>query len=132
MTGSSGSYRQIVKDLDLHGFSLETIENVPINPIGQQPLSVPQQEKAVEETDVRRLETRQKQINYGYNTKGYQNYLLKYPRYPNIRFKVLSWRRKSERPPNGPKTPNKRRTCSTRSWAGQISKWRRELHKFDD
>lgn len=31
-----------------------------------------------------------------------------------------------------PRTPDKTQVCSKRSWDGQISKWRRQLHAFDD
>ena len=30
-----------------------------------------------------------------------------------------------------PVTPDKYRSCSTRSWQGQIKVWRRTLHKWD-
>lgn len=36
------------------------------------------------------------------------------------------------RPKEGPWTPRKDHKCSKRSWDGQIKKWRRQLHAFDD
>jgi len=69
------------------------------------------------EMNERRLETRQKQIDIGKNTPGYQNYLKLVPR--------------SQRKRGNPQTPHKYQVCSKRSWDGQIRKWRRLLHKFD-
>lgn len=69
------------------------------------------------ETDPRRLEQRQKQIDYGKNTVGYQAYLTAIP--------------KNKRRRENPKTPNKHQSCSKRSWDGQIRKWRRSLHLYD-
>eukprot|EP01120_Amphizonella_sp_Union-15-10_P010261 TRINITY_DN4086_c0_g1_i1.p1 TRINITY_DN4086_c0_g1~~TRINITY_DN4086_c0_g1_i1.p1 ORF type:complete len:339 (+),score=65.30 TRINITY_DN4086_c0_g1_i1:83-1099(+) len=70
------------------------------------------------ETDDRRLEQRQKQIEYGYNTEGYKNYMLLVP--------------KTRRRDGMPKTPEKKQKCSKRSWDGQIRKWRRQLHEWDN
>jgi len=69
------------------------------------------------ENDPRRLEQRQKQIEYGYKTIGYQNFISKVP--------------KNGRGPKDPVTPRKNQKCSKRSWDGQIRKWRRELHQWD-
>jgi len=69
------------------------------------------------ELNERRLETRQKQIDIGKNTIGYQNYLNTVP--------------KLQRKRGEPQTPNKYQVCSKRSWDGQIRKWRRLLHKYD-
>jgi len=69
------------------------------------------------ENDPRRLEQRQKQIEYGYKTIGYQNFISKVP--------------KTGRGPKDPITPRKNQKCSKRSWDGQIRKWRRELHQWD-
>jgi hypothetical protein len=45
---------------------------------------------------------------------------------------VLYVCRKSLRPKEGPWTPSKAHVCSKRSWDGQVSKWRRLLHAYDD
>jgi len=72
------------------------------------------------ETDKHRLEQRQKQIDFGYNSEGYKNY----------RAKV----KKEDRIPKDmhhPVTPRKTQKCSKRSWDGQVRKWRRQLHLWD-
>jgi len=69
------------------------------------------------ETDEKRLAARQKQIDYGKNTVGYARYCELVPR--------------DKRRPEDPRTPDKYRVCSKRSWDGQIRKWRRALHKYD-
>jgi len=68
------------------------------------------------ETDAKRLASRQKQIDIGMNTVGYQKYLELVPL--NLRKKVA-------------KTPDIHQVCSKRSWDGQVRKWRRELHVYD-
>eukprot|EP01129_Flabellula_baltica_P009378 TRINITY_DN3820_c0_g1_i2.p1 TRINITY_DN3820_c0_g1~~TRINITY_DN3820_c0_g1_i2.p1 ORF type:complete len:210 (+),score=33.04 TRINITY_DN3820_c0_g1_i2:245-874(+) len=65
-----------------------------------------QGQKPSRELTPHKLSQRQKQIDYGYNTKD---------------------KRRREHP----RTPNKHQMCSKRSWDGQIRKWRRELHAFD-
>jgi len=82
-----------------------------------EPSLVPTTKKRNAENDPRRLEQRQKQIEYGYKTIGYQNYISKVP--------------KNGRGPKDPVTPRKNQKCSKRSWDGQIRKWRRELHQWD-
>jgi len=69
------------------------------------------------ETDEKKIKNRQKQINFGKNTIGYETYLKQVPR--EKRTKAEPW------------TPDKTQKCSKRSWDGQIRKWRRQLHKFD-
>eukprot|EP01101_Sappina_pedata_P005761 TRINITY_DN2715_c0_g1_i1.p1 TRINITY_DN2715_c0_g1~~TRINITY_DN2715_c0_g1_i1.p1 ORF type:complete len:430 (+),score=134.17 TRINITY_DN2715_c0_g1_i1:2-1291(+) len=69
------------------------------------------------ESNPRRLEMRQKQIDIGKNTPGYANYRRLVP--------------KDQRRRGDPQTPNKHQVCSKRSWDGQIRKWRRLLHLFD-
>ncbi|KAH3766515.1 histone RNA hairpin-binding protein [Pelomyxa schiedti] len=64
-----------------------------------------------------RLEARQKQIEYGIVTVGYQNYM-----------KLVGSKAKK----GDPIFPNKFQKCSKRSWDGQIRKWRRTLHFFDN
>jgi len=71
----------------------------------------------IQELSARRLETRQKQIDIGKNTTGYQCYFIQVP--------------KEKRKRCDPQTPNIYQVCSKRSWDGQIRKWRRLLHKYD-
>ncbi|KAJ3056220.1 hypothetical protein HK097_007703 [Rhizophlyctis rosea] len=72
-------------------------------------------ERASEE---RRLEQRQKQIDYGKNTVGYQRYISIVPR-------------QKRRPRIDPETPDKHSKCSKRCWDGLVRQWRRRLHQWD-
>ena len=64
-----------------------------------------------------KLLQRQKQIDYGKNTVGYEKYLQLVP--------------KSKRGPTDPKTPNIYVSNSKRAFDGMVKKWRRELHRYD-
>ncbi|XP_022117817.2 histone RNA hairpin-binding protein [Pieris rapae] len=69
------------------------------------------------ETDPSVLQRRQKQIDFGKNTVGYQNYLSEVPI--------------SDRAKEHPKTPDKYSKYSRRSWDMLIKIWRKKLHEYD-
>ncbi|KAF2069302.1 hypothetical protein CYY_009383 [Polysphondylium violaceum] len=79
--------------------------------------SLPNILKIQNESDPVKLKARQKQIDYGKNTIGYDNYTSQVPKHTRAK--------------EHPKTPDRNQKCSRRSWLGQIKKWRRELHKYD-
>ncbi|KAI9092168.1 histone RNA hairpin-binding protein RNA-binding domain-containing protein [Phlyctochytrium arcticum] len=72
---------------------------------------------SVNSTDERRLEQRQKQIDYGKNTVGYKRYIAMVPKHKRKR--------------GDPETPKKHAKCSKRCWDGLIRHWRRKLHEWD-
>ncbi|KAJ6637370.1 Histone RNA hairpin-binding protein [Pseudolycoriella hygida] len=69
------------------------------------------------ETNAEILSRRQKQIDYGKNTIGYDNYIKQIPR--NKRLKEHPW------------TPPKQYKYSRRAFDGLIKVWRTKLHSFD-
>lgn len=70
------------------------------------------------EDNEHRLKQRQKQIDFGKNTSGYDNYLAKVPRHL--------------RKCTQPKTPDKYKKMSKKAWNGYVSVWRKALHQYDD
>lgn len=108
-TPSVPSKTNNVTDSSLALSSLEVEEFVPAE--------VPNTTDSQPSSPERRLEQREKQIRYGYNTEGYKNYIQQVP--------------KSERKKGMPQTPNKYQDCSKRSWDGQIRVWRKALHMYD-
>ncbi|KAN0021900.1 hypothetical protein ACTFIU_004045 [Dictyostelium citrinum] len=80
-------------------------------------VSLPSVLKNQKETDEEKIKQRQKQIDFGKNTIGYDNYIQKVP--------------KDKRDRSHPRTPDKYQKCSRRSWLGQVKIWRKALHKFD-
>lgn len=71
------------------------------------------------ETDIARLQARLKQISYGKNTRGYDNYIQAVPRHLRKGYT------------QHPRTPDPTEKQSKRSFDGRIKAWRRILHTFD-
>ena len=64
-----------------------------------------------------RFQQREKQIELGKATKGYQLYVKSI--------------RKDKRTPSDPQTPDSREMCSKRQFDGKLHKWRKGLHQYD-
>jgi hypothetical protein len=90
-------------------------EEEPTGFVYQAPAFVP-----VIETDPHKLKQRAKQIEFGKNTIGYQNYTNRVPR-------------RSRVPGNKshPVTPRINKVVSKRNFDGQVRAWRRALHQWD-
>ena len=72
------------------------------------------------ETDTNRISQRQKQINYGKNTVGYDNYITLVPK--SLRHGYIEH----------PRTPNPYLKISKRGFDGIVKKWRRKLYDWDN
>ncbi len=68
----------------------------------------------------RRIRQRRRQVMFGKNTAGYEEYVKKVPRHKR-KFKSLEH----------PQTPDHLADIPTKRWQGQMNAWRRSLHKFD-
>ncbi|KAL0235160.1 hypothetical protein GEMRC1_001742 [Eukaryota sp. GEM-RC1] len=69
------------------------------------------------ESDLVRLKWRQRQIDYGKNTLGYQRYRTEVP--------------VNQRLSHHPKTPPLDLKISKKKWGYMCNNWRRELHQWD-
>jgi Histone RNA hairpin-binding protein RNA-binding domain len=74
------------------------------------------------ETDPRRLEQRQKQIDIGKNTRGYDKYSQSVAHHKRHLSKAQS---------DHPLTPDIYQRCSKRAFDGKVREWRRLLHMWD-
>lgn len=73
------------------------------------------------ETDEHKIQQRLKQIGFGKSTKGYETYSTL----------VIKHLREIDNEDH-PVTPRANQKCSKRSWDGQLKKWRRLLHRWDN
>jgi hypothetical protein len=95
-------------------FGLGTIAEDSGTPKGGLPF-VPQQ------LTEQRIVKRQRQIDIGKSSIGYQNYIQKVPKEIRIKGEIRH-----------PTTPNKNEQISKRRFDGKMSDWRRTLHLWDD
>ena len=86
--------------------------------VEQDEAKVKRDAEAFRETDPHRLSQRQRQIDFGKNTVGYQRLSEAYPN-------------KRNRPRDVPKTPDVHKKCSKRAFDGLVRVWRRRLHEWD-
>ncbi|QDZ20699.1 histone RNA hairpin-binding protein [Chloropicon primus] len=68
------------------------------------------------ETDMRRLQQRQKQINIAKQSEAYKKYIQLVP--------------KRRRRKQDPRTPDIHKKCSKRGFDGQVKAWRKQLHSL--
>lgn len=73
------------------------------------------------ETDDHKIQQRLKQIGFGKSTKGYETYVT-----------LVTKHMREIDNEDHPVTPRANQKCSKRSWDGQLKKWRRLLHRWDN
>ncbi|KAK9851898.1 hypothetical protein WJX84_010169 [Apatococcus fuscideae] len=104
---------------------LQCVEDTSRDFVVDEPAQAKQHGGTPRETDERRLEQRQKQVDLGKNTIAYQRYAEQVPK----------WKRRRvgfSKPPYDPTTPDPHRVCSKRAFDGEVRAWRRALHRWDD
>jgi hypothetical protein len=98
------------------------------------------------ETNPQKLENREKQILFGKNTTGYDNYISAVPRCDAVVvflflfccsltvvcFCRWCFRHKRLRIPEHPRTPDINVERSKRGFEGLVNAWRRQLHRWDN
>ncbi|RLN71013.1 hypothetical protein BBJ28_00013989 [Nothophytophthora sp. Chile5] len=85
------------------------------------------------ETDPHRLAQRQKQIDYGKNTLGYDQYCAQVPRYAQSGVWLGNgWgKRLSHEVWKHPMTPDKTARIGKKVFDGRVRQWRQALHTYD-
>ncbi|KAL7529879.1 hypothetical protein ACHAWF_003140 [Thalassiosira exigua] len=68
----------------------------------------------------RRMQQRRRQVLFGKNTAGYEEYAKKVPRH-----------KRRHRSPQCPMTPDHTLDIPTKRWQGLMNAWRRSLHQYD-
>mmetsp|Transcript_37009 Transcript_37009/g.37664 ORF Transcript_37009/g.37664 Transcript_37009/m.37664 type:complete len:272 (+) Transcript_37009:22-837(+) len=121
--GADGKRQKIVDDASARAPVQKTECNIPSCLLGEAPVIVKKQAgfkiESDKEFDDHKIQTRMKQISYGKNTMGYDNYIAQVPKH--MRKGYLEH----------PRTPDPYEKQSKRTFDGRIRAWRRGLHKFD-
>ncbi len=84
----------------------------------QDPVKAVEDAEVFRETDPHRVAQRQRQIDFGKNTVGYQRLTKAHPN-------------RKKRPKTVPRTPDVHKKCSKRAFDGLVRQWRRRLHEWD-
>ncbi len=84
----------------------------------QDPVKAVEDAEVFRETDPHRVAQRQRQIDFGKNTVGYQRMTEAHPT-------------RKKRPKTVPRTPDVHKKCSKRAFDGLVRQWRRRLHEWD-
>ena len=90
----------------------------------------------LEETNEHRLKQRQKQIDFGKNTTGYQNYQKYIERFSNLFPSAFFYSLTSLRSKRNPRihiaTPDIHRNIAKRKFDTAVREWRLYLHTWDN